>query len=136
MTQNNPQTTSSYIIHNSAIVPVYYFRGALPPLMDTEPDHNGWLICLSLSREGDTCLLPLAWESQQITADDPRPRLTPLQSTTHTHALYSSAVKNTLAQLQNNGWHINGRLTIHFTGADTEPNFHQQTQSCLWQTPE
>jgi len=116
----------------SAIVPIYYFRGALPPIFDIAPDHDGWLTCLSLSRDGDTCLLPLAWETRQVTPDDARTETWP---TSHSHSLSAEAVHLTLADLEQYGWQVNGRFTIHFTGAHTDPTFHQTIQQYLWQTP-
>lgn len=122
--------------HSQSIsfVPVYYWRGARPTLADLEPYQTGWLVCLTLTREGDVCLLPLAWDHdaplEDSTIDDNLPA-----PTFHTQAQDNTAVRLTLNELQQSGWQVNGRLTIHFTGCDTEPNFHQNTQTYLWHTP-
>ncbi|NHZ71754.1 MAG: hypothetical protein GWP17_01555, partial [Aquificales bacterium] len=45
---HNPIHNSSFILHNCATVPVYYWRGARPGLIDLEAHQTGWLVCLSL----------------------------------------------------------------------------------------
>lgn len=123
---NQPQYTS--------LVPVYHWRGARPWLVDLEPYQTGWLVCLCLQREGDVCLLPLAWEAEAMPEEPCLDDCLPFP-TLNTQALESTAVRLTLNDLQQSGWQINGRLTLHFTGCHTEPNFHQNTQHYLWHTP-
>lgn len=119
----------------TSLVPIYYLRGTIPPLLDLPPDHCGWLVCLSLKQMGDTCLLPIAWETYQFTPDDPRTQSPLPTPSLQTRALDQQALALTLADLQRTGWQINGRFTLHFTGHDTDPNFHQTIHSYLWQTP-
>ncbi|MCK5923873.1 MAG: hypothetical protein KAG66_23260, partial [Methylococcales bacterium] len=95
-----PSHNSPFIIHNSALVPVYYFRGALPPLFELAEDYTGWLVCLSLSQDGHSCLLPLAWEQKQQTEDDLRPFHHPPLPTFTSSAVDSEAVSLTLRSLQ------------------------------------
>jgi hypothetical protein len=125
---------SSFIPHPSSLIPLYYWRGGRPWLLDLEPDQTGWLICLCLHREGDISLLPLAW---QINAPDEHDDAQSTQPypIIHSQALEKAAVSLTLAGLQQDGWHITGRLTIHFTGRDTEANFSQTTDRYLWRSP-
>lgn len=120
----------------TSLIPIYHLRGPLPTLFDLPPDHCGWLICLSFTQMGDTCLLPIAWETQQLTRDDPRTLFSPPISTQQTQALDDQAIALTLDDLQRSGWQLNGRLTLHFTGHDTDPTFHQTIHSYLWQMPE
>ncbi len=125
---------SSFIIHDFSLVPVYYWRGARFSLVDLEPHESGWLVCLALTREGENCLLPLAWDRSAAIEETITEDILP-PPTFHTQAHDSTAVRLTLNELQQSGWQVNGRLTIHFTGCDTEPNFHQNTQTYLWHTP-
>ena len=119
-----------------AALPVYHWYGPRPELLDLEPDRRGWLICLNLQRDGDLCLLPLAWDQIQRSEDDLRPRLTPLPPPTpHTQAFHQQQIQQTIQQLTAEGWQINGRITLHFTGTDTEPHFDQTIHQYLWQSP-
>lgn len=121
--------------HNFSFIPVYHWRGARPVLVDLEPSQRGWLVCLCLQREGDVCLLPLAWDTDAF-MEEPNPDDNLPAPTFHTQAQDNTAVRLTLNNLQQSGWQINGRLTLHFTGCHTEPNFHQNTQHYLWHTPQ
>ena len=141
---HNPLHNSSFIIHNSTAVAVYHWRGARPWLLDLDSDQTGWLICLSLSREGDCSLLPIAWQEGAAEMDaelpavplhTPRPFPPPPIPTLRTEALDSEAVSLMLADLRQDGWRVNGRITLQFTGRDTEPNFQQIIETYLWQTP-
>lgn len=129
---------SSFIIHNSTTVPVYHWRGAHPLILDCQPDHTGWLICLQLTREGDTCLIPLAWDTNAFPDEMEEAELNDILPipTFHTQALDKTAVSHTLHQLHADGWQINGRLNITFTGSHSEPNFQQNYEQYLWQTPD
>ena len=127
MKHSHPQTTS--------LVPVYYWRGARPSLIDLDAHQTGWLVCLSLTREGDSCLLPLAWQADSV-PDSQQPDQTIPVITTATTALDSTAVTLTLHDLQQVGWEINGRLTIQFTGQDADPHFTETNNSYLWHTPQ
>lgn len=125
-----PNTT-----HHTSLVPVYYWCGARPHLTDLESDQTGWLTCLCLHREGDLCLLPLAWQVNAPDEDDPlTPNVFPYPTIT-TKALDETAVSLTLHQLQQDGWRINGQLTLTFTGCDAVPDFTQAYRQYLWQTP-
>lgn len=117
-------------------LPVYYWYGPRPELFDLEPDRHGWLICLSFQRDGDLCLLPLAWDQIQHSEDDQRPYLTPLPpATPHTEAYHQQQVRQIVQQLTAEGWQLNGRITLHFTGAESKPNVDQMIDQYLWQTP-
>ena len=107
-----------------ATVPLYHWRGARPWLLDLAEDEGGWLVCLCLQREGDCCLLPLAWEKTVVELAEAHP-------TIHTTALDSEAVQLTLSDMQRDGWHINGRLHLHFIGHQQDPTFTQY----LWHSP-
>jgi hypothetical protein len=119
----------------TGLVPVCYFQGALPPMFEWAPDQSGWLVILTLSQDGSQCWLPLAWECQQQTQDDERPSQHPPLPAFTTSALDSEAVALTIKNLQNSGWQIDGRITIHFTGKEAEPDFALKTQAYLWQKP-
>ena len=127
MTQSTIQTTS--------FIPIYHWRGGRPQVVDLESDQTGWLVCLCLHREGDLSLLPLAWQAQ---APDEHHQLTPDEQpypTITTQALDDTAVSLTLRQLQQDGWQIQGQLTLTFTGLDTIAHFEQTERQNLWQTP-
>lgn len=121
-------------MHNFDLIPVYHWRGARPLIADLDPIQTGWLVCLSLSREGDLCLLPLAWE-ETTPEDDIMPVHNIPAPTINTQAFQSTAITQTLADLKSAGWTVNGRFTITFNGKDTIPNFQQHIQQYLWQTP-
>ncbi|MCP4356408.1 MAG: hypothetical protein GY796_00095 [Chloroflexi bacterium] len=125
---------STYANHHTSLIPIYHWRGARPALIDLEPDQAGWLVSLCLQRDGDVCLLPLAWDTNMPT-DKPDPDDIAPIPTFHTQALDNTAVHLTLADLKQCGWKVSGRLTLHFSGADSEPNFEQTTQSYLWHNP-
>lgn len=118
----------------TALVPVYYWRGARPFLVDLEADQTGWLVCLTLTYEGDTCLLPLAWQANHPLEETPAGPL-PLVPGVATEALDSTAVSLTLADLQAAGWEVTGRLTLYFSGRETEPDFQAKNERYLWQSP-
>lgn len=118
-----------------SFVPVYHWRGARHQLLNLETDQTGWLTCLCLHREGDLSLLPLAWQSN---APDEHHELLPAEQpypTIYTEALDDTAVSHTLHQLQQDGWQINGQLTLTFTGCDAIANFRQTYRQYLWRPP-
>jgi hypothetical protein len=96
-------------------------------LLDLTPDDTGWLLCLCLHRQGDIALLPVAWDQNA-----PSP---PLSQPTafYGDALDAEAVQLTLRDLQSDGWQVNGRLALQFTGVETDPNFWQVITTHLWQ---
>lgn len=138
-------------------VPLYHWRGTQPWLFELASSHQGWLTCLHLTREGDSTLMPLAWQHVDATGDDDRTLAhdNPLTSTApkqpdnnraqqefpypassfQTTALHSEAVKMTLNAMEQDGWQLNGRFDIYFTGTDTDAHFQQNFQQILWQTP-
>ncbi|MCP4425282.1 MAG: hypothetical protein GY803_12370 [Chloroflexi bacterium] len=132
---------------HTAAVPLYHWRGARPQLFDLDSDQTGWLICLSLGREGDCSLLPIAWQQgisdlnaglsaemdNPVNDSAPYPAL-PIP-TIGTEALDSEAVSLTLADLRQDGWRVNGRITLHFTGYDADPDFQQTIEAYLWRKP-
>jgi hypothetical protein len=116
-----PLHNSSFLIHNSSAVAVYYWRGARPWLLDLTADDTGWLVCLCLQREGDVALLPLAWEQNAPAADDAAPSsFAPRPSSFHGDALDAEAYQLTLHDLESDGWQVTGRLTLDFTGAEKD----------------
>jgi hypothetical protein len=128
--------TTAYTVKSVSFVPVYYWRGSRPQLLDLESDQTGWLTCLCLHREGDLSLMPLAWEAN---TPDEHHHLSPDEQpypTIHTEALDETAVSHALRQLQQDGWQIQGRLTLAFTGRDAVTNFEQTYRQFLWQTPD
>ncbi len=108
--------------HTTA-VPLYHWRGARPWLLDLTPDDTGWLQCLCLHREGEIALMPLSWEQNNQS----------IPTSFHADALDNEATKITLHELQGDGWQVNGRLTLHFTGTETIPNFWQTIHTQIWQ---
>ncbi|MCZ7672354.1 MAG: hypothetical protein M5U34_37145 [Chloroflexi bacterium] len=132
---HNPVHPSSFKIHPSALIPIYQWRGARPPLLDLETDQTGWLICLCLQREGDISLLPLSWQTNAMD-EHHTPDPSHLYPTIHTQALDNHTLTTILNQLQREGWHTYGQLTLAFSGQETIPNFHQELQKHLWQTPQ
>ena len=138
-------------------VPLYHWRGAQPCLFDLPGCHQGWLTCLHLIREGESKLMPIAWEHFDATGDDDRTTAhrSPLTSTMQepwqtnsspqefpypvssiqTQALHSEAVTITLNKMEQDGWQINGRFDIYFTGIDTDPNFQHNIHKILWHSP-
>lgn len=121
--------------HTASFVPIYHWRGGRPQVVDLETDQIGWLVCLCLHRQGDISLLPLAWHTE---APDEHCQLTPEEQpypTVQTQALDDTAVSHTLHQLNQDGWHIQGQLTLKFTGCDAIANFDQTYRQYLWQTP-
>lgn len=126
---------SSSATHTTSFVPLYYWRGSRPHIVDLQSDQTGWLTCLCLHREGDISLMPLAWQTQ---APDEHHQLKPTEQpypTIHTHALDNTAVTLTLQQLHQDGWQIQGQLTFTFTGCDAIANFEQTYRHYLWQQP-
>ena len=122
-------------LQHIAFVPGYHWRGGRHHLLDLQSDQTGWLTCLCLHREGDLSLLPLAW---QASAPDEHHTLSPDEQpypTIQTEALDNTAVTHTLRQLQQDGWHIHGQLTLTFTGCDALADFEQTYQQYLWRTP-
>ena len=127
---------TNHPIQTTSFVPIYHWRGARPQLVDLEPDQTGWLTCLCLHRQGDLCLLPLAWQVDALDEHD-TPTTTPHPHTTiYTTALDAAAVSQTLQQLQQESWQISGQLTLTYTGRDTTANFEQTYSQYLWQTPQ
>lgn len=117
-------------LQNTAIIPVIHWRGARPDILDLSSDQAGWLLALVLVREGDCRLLPVAWLYEQpAKADEYLPSTWPLEA----DALHTMAFKQTLSELDREGWQVSGRLEIHFTGQDIDPNFWPAIEAHLWQ---
>ena len=117
----------THIHHQDATaVPLYHWRGARPWLLDLTPDDTGWLLCICLYRQGDIALLPITWEQNVPPPHTQPPSLhSPSPTAYHTDALDTEITLFTLRQLQNDGWQVNGRLTLRFTGSETDPDFWQ-----------
>ncbi len=113
-------------INHSAIVPLFYWRGARPFPLTLTADDTGTADLLLLSREDDLCLMPISWDQNL-----PAP-YAPLPVSFHADALDREAVRLTLHDLKSDGWQVNGRLHLTFTGQETELNFTQNTEAALW----
>ncbi len=116
---------------STTVLPIYHWFGARPRLLDLECSQQGWTLALLLQREGDCCLVPLAWLYEQPQSDDDRlPNGWPLES----EAIHESALNQLLRQWQLEGWEIRGRIEIRFMGTDTDPQFWPTIRSHLWHT--
>lgn len=121
--------TNYTLVHNdSAVTPVYHWRGARPFPLDLGEADVGATALLLLAREGDVCLLPLTWECN-VPDDGPRGR--PFVA----DALDREALRLTLADLEGDGWRVAGRLDVRFTGQFAADDFWERTLGPLWQTP-
>ena len=120
---------STLLPQSVATVPLYRWRGARPEVLDLETDQQGALLCLLFGREGDCCLLPLAWRHEQVDPelDDPlSPPLLLLE-----RALSSEEMALAKADLEADGWHLQGRLNLYFTGRYTDNRFWQSVSPFL-----
>ena len=117
----------------TALIPIYHWRGARPRLLDLQTDQQGCLISLLLTRQGDCCLLPIAWVYDQPRDNDPDP-LRPTIPQEH-QALDQPTLDLILNQLTHEGWEISGRLDMNFTGIHTTPHFWQNLHPFLSPTP-
>jgi hypothetical protein len=122
----------TFTMHGSSLVPIYRWRGARPYLLDLDGYQVGWTIILVLTREGDCCLLPVAWQREHPDLDEER---LPLPVHFYTDAVDRESFDLTLADLERDGWQISGRLDVHFTGCQADPDFWQNVRAYLWQTP-
>ena len=137
MSDDTPLHNSSFIIHNSTVVPVYHWRGARPHPLDLDQDQSGWAVCLYLVRQGECCLLPIAWQ-----ADGYQDEEEILQTscwlpaaTFATQALDQEALSLTLGDLRRDGWAVNGRLVVTFTGTEVDSRFNERVEAYLWKRP-
>lgn len=112
-----------------AAVPVFHWRGARPFPLDLSPAETGTATLLLLTRQGNACLLPLAWDRNL----DPVSDHTTLPL--HAQALDLDAFKLTLAELRGDGWHVYGRVDIRFAGEFTLEQFWPTVHALLWQPP-
>lgn len=113
--------------HDSAAVPVYHWRGARPFLLDLSEADVGWATALVLARQGEVCLLPLAWDRNLPDVGLPaRPFAA--------DALDREALRLTLADLEGDGWGVSGRLEVRFVGQFAADDFWDRTMAPLWQT--
>lgn len=119
----------------AALIPLLHWRGAIPWLLDLDNSQTGWAISLVLTRQGECCLLPLAWLRDAPNWDDDR--FTPIPHTYSTafaaDALDSETLHLALADLEGEGWEVSGRLDAHFTGRLADPDFWPNLHSYLWQ---
>jgi len=118
-----------------ALTPLYFWRGARPDLLDLDSDQVGWAIALVLSREGDCCLLPIAWLNEIAGQDhEDYLRLNPAAAAhlIQANALDQEALQLTLSDLERGGWQVSGRLDVHFTGCVVTPDFWPSTRAYLW----
>lgn len=132
MAGSNKESTlhnSAFIDHNSSLTPVYHLHGARPDLLDLTEDQVGAMICLVFAREGDSCLLPLAWryEQPEPSPDDPLRPFRPFCR----RALDVETMALAKADLEADGWHVTGRLELYFNGRYSEDNFWHYLQRYL-----
>lgn len=117
------------------LIPIYHWRGAMPWLLELDSSQAGWVVTLLFGRQGECCLLPVAWLHDELGWDDDR--LPP--GYTHPNfaadALDDDLLKLALAELEGEGWEVRGRLELHFTGRLAEMEFWPHLQSYLWQRP-
>ena len=113
----------------SSLVPLYHWRGVPPPVLDLHPEQVGWLVCLLFAREGDCCLLPLAWYSEQPDPwrDVPWHEPQPLAAGTVERGL----VHTLQTMLLGDGWQLRGRMVLDFTGYEAVTNFGEQIDVVL-----
>ena len=125
---NQPSFTPQFINP----IPVYFWRGTWPSLLDLTVHETGWLTALILTREGDCCLFPLTWFYHEPPLDDDR---IPIHWPHHTHTLHQKLFELTLNDLKADGWQVTGRLEANFIGQQTDPDFWTNIQAHLWQPP-
>jgi hypothetical protein len=101
--------THQLLSHDSAAVPVYYWRGARPFPLDLGEADAGAAALLLLAREGDVCLLPLSREANL-------PPSARLNLAFCAETLDEEALRLTLAELVDDGWRAVGRIDVRFTG--------------------
>lgn len=117
-----------------ALAPIYHWRGARPWLLDLSEDEAGWMVTLCLQREGDCCLLPLAWQ-RGVPQTDLQPARPVPYPTINSEALDEGAAKLLLNDLRGDGWRVTGRLDWHFTGRETNAHFSEELFAFLWRQP-
>jgi len=115
--------------HAITAVPLYSWRGARPFPFNLTAAETGSAALLLLAREGELCLLPLTWARNLPPSG--RGQGQPF----HADALDGEALQLTLADLQQDGWQVNGRLDLHFTGQYAAADFWSAIQATLWQPP-
>lgn len=114
---------------STTALPTYHWFGARPRLLDLEQYEQGWALALILQREGDCCLVPLAWSYEQPHPEDDRLSAGwPLD----TEAVHESVLNQMLKQWQLEGWQVRGRIEIRFTGTETDLEFWPTVRSHLW----
>src|SRR5690606_41117261 len=100
-----------------------------PRVLDLPPEQSGWLVCLLLAREGDCCLLPLAWYEEQpdpwqdVPWHEPQPLAVDVLEKDMAHMLETILVGD--------GWQLRGRLILDFTGCEAVANFREQIDAML-----
>lgn len=124
---------SALFLQPFSLVPLYQWRGARPRVLDLPPEQSGWLACLLLAREGDCCLLPLAWYEEQPDPwrDVPWHEPQPLAA----GALEQDMARLLEAMLLGDGWQLRGRLILDFTGCRAVANFREQIDMMLGKRP-
>lgn len=114
---------SSLNLQPSSLFPAYHWRGARPHLLDLNAAQSGWAICLVLNREGDCCLLPVAWLHEQPDPEEEDPLRPPYPIAGG--AFDEATLQLTIAEFEQEGWEVTGRLDATFTGRETDPHFQQ-----------
>jgi len=115
----------------TTIIPTYHWLGARPRLLDLDTSEQGWALALVLQRAGDCRLVPLAWLYEHPLNDDERvARHWPLEA----DAIHEPTLHHLLQEWQREGWEVRGRIEIHFTGTDADPQFWPTIHSHLWHT--
>jgi len=105
----------------AALAHIYHWPGPRPALLDLDAEQNGDIIGLLFARRDDRCLLPVAWRYGRLDPDcDDLPHpLLPVEE----DALDSEQLAHTKAQLEADGWQLQGRLDLFFTGRQVGPHF-------------
>ena len=115
--------------HPSSLIPLYLWHGARPRILDQPPEQAGRLVCLLFAREGECCLLPIAWHEelpdplQSVPWHQPQP----LASGT----LPPETMRYLEAILLGDGWQLTGRLLLQFTGREAVADFQQYINHLL-----
>lgn len=118
-----------YRPQQTSFVPLWQWRGARPRLLDLDENQAGSLLCLLLVRDGDCCLLPLAWRYEQV-AVEPRDPLQPTLPFAQA-AIDGEAMRLAQSSLEQDGWRVSGRLDLHFHGLEATAHFWRQIETFL-----
>lgn len=108
--------------------PIVHWRGWRPGFLSFEAGERGGQVWLVLDREGDLALLPCAETGYIYYApvDDGMPEAWEDFRLLHARAPHRDDVLATVHRLEDEGWHVVGRLEATFTGLETERAFWER----------